>query len=234
MLINSFLYVVNIDKILEYFCNNNLDLLYQSLMPENKQKMVNITSISKISFIKKFRQYKSVNEEIKKKYNKIKKQNEENKIKLNKQNYMINFHNSKEEKFKETNKEFYFPSEVWDNIIGYCGIKKISNYEKMFEIELNSLIRSFLNISNIIFKHFSILSKNYLSYIHILENIKKYIANNYNALIELNLLKYTLIYFHTKTYITFYGDYSFKPLKINLEIINNPNFFCEEIFKNIL
>ena len=79
MFINSFLCVVNIEKILEFCCNDNLDLLYKLLSPEKELKMVNKIFISKITFVKKFNQYKKVNEERKKQNEERKKQNEERK-----------------------------------------------------------------------------------------------------------------------------------------------------------
>ncbi len=70
--------------------------------------------------------------------------------------------------------------------------------------------------------------------------IKKYIELFYNKLLNDNLLKNTLIYYHIKLYVAFLSDYSYKPLEINLEIIHRTQLFyiayeeiLEEEHKNI-
>lgn len=59
-------------------------------------------------------------------------------------------------------------------------------------------------------------------YFKIKNFLDNYIKNNFDDLVEKNLLKNTLIYFHVKTYITFLSEYcSFVPLNINI------NVFCD-------
>ena len=142
---------------------------------------------------------------------------------------------------------FQFPDEIWDIILVFAGYQKILNYDELLKIDINILIRSYLNISvnfdnfyffsNYIIKSTKITIKKqskHIDYYKKKQLLIMYIFNNFNKLLcNTNLLKKELIYFHIKIYITFLSNYcSFKPLNIDLQFIfNKATIF--NLFRNI-
>ncbi len=128
-----------------------------------------------------------------------------------------------------TKKTFYFPNEIWDQILLYNGIQKIQNYEELLKIDTNLLIQSYSSFNTSVF----VLEASKYRHIHKIEvfisikrKIKKYIENNFDNLVKENSLKNALLYFHIKNYVTFLSEYStFVPLEINVNVMCNHKSF---------
>jgi hypothetical protein len=141
---------------------------------------------------------------------------------------------------------FQFPDEIWDIILVFSGYQKILNYDELLKIDINILIRSYLDISvnfdNFYFFKNGIKKKiiikkqsKHIDYYNKKKLLIIYIFNNFNKLLfNTNLLKKALIYFHIKVYITFLSNYcSFKPLHIDLQFIFNKAILFDLFKKQI-
>ena len=136
-------------------------------------------------------------------------------------------------------KKYYLLDELWDIVLSFVGIQKISNFKQLQSIDLHSLMHFYIHINihskrNLIKLNEKKINKKskYKSYAKNHELMKNYIRCNYYKLLKDNSLKQTLIYFHIKLYVTFLSKYRpYMPLTINLNIFNSVDTFfmlCEK------
>ena len=133
---------------------------------------------------------------------------------------------------EKTKKNYCLIKELWDIVLSFVGIQKISNFEQLQSIDLHSLMHFYININihskrNLIKLNEKKINKKskYKSYAKNHELMKNYIRCNYHKLLKDNSLKQILIYFHIKLYVTFLSEYHSRPLTINLNI-----FYCDNEF----
>jgi hypothetical protein len=144
-----------------------------------------------------------------------------------------------DEKTNKNKKSYYLLDEHWDIVLSFVGIQKISNFEQLQSIDLDTLMYSYININTHSKRNLIKLSRKkinkknkYKSYYKNHALMQNYIRCNYHKLLQNNSLKQTLIYFHIKVYVTFLSKYrAYRSLTINLNIFNSADIFymlCEK------
>ena len=221
-----------VEKRFRYFSNSwrNKEVLKKTKL-ENKKVLEVIKKLKK----KKMKKTKKL-----KKSKKSKKMKNSKKLKrLKKSNKIKRLKGLKRfKKLKKLKKSYYLIDELWDNVLSFLGIQKIANFEQLQNINLHTLMKSYVNIHahekrNLIKINEEQNNKSkYSSYKKNYELMKNYIERNYNKLLKNNKLKQTLICFHIKLYVLFLSNYdTYKPLEINLKIFTSADefyFLCEK------